>query len=130
MSKISIPGLSLPAYDCPASAPSGNVGVDMNELEDTLRPDLWLVTLVVTTAPSDVYLWGRRAVGAGDDTPDAEWGLINDKYGALKLGKIATGLAVGTHHYFVTYLGVFGRVAGQKSAGTVSLIIQPIRHGL
>jgi hypothetical protein len=131
MSQIHVPGKSLTPYDAESTAPAGNVGVDLSEeLKDSLRPVLFMVTLVVVGGASDVYLWGRRAVGLGDDTDDAEWGLINDRRGRVVLGKIATGLAAGTHHYFVEDLGAFGRIACQKSANDVTMILQPQHYGL
>jgi hypothetical protein len=130
MSKISIPGAPMTPHDAPSTPPTGNVGINMSGLADSLRPTLYLVTIVVSGGASDVTLWGRRAVGQDTATPDAEWGLINDKRGVIKLGKLATALAVGTHHYHVEDLGSFGMIAAQKSANTVVMSIQPIHHGL
>lgn len=113
-----------------STAPSG---ADVNSIDLTvvlpqynMRPMTWIVTAVVTVAPSDLTIWGLLAVGDQDDVTADLWGLHNDKYLAIKNGKIATALAVGVHHFIVTDLGVYARLYFQKSAGTVDIRLTPV----
>jgi len=125
---MQLPAESITASDIPNTSPSGAVGIDLSlQLpEYMMRPDKWLVTAVVTVAPSDLTLWGALAAGAALSAADDVWGLHNDKYGVIKAGKLGSSLAVGTHHFIVTDIGVYSRLHFQKSAGTVSVTITPI----
>lgn len=125
---MQLPAESITTSDIPNTSPSGAVGIDLSlQLpEYMMRPDKWLVTAVVTVAPSDLILWGALAAGVALSAADDVWGLHNDKYGAIKAGKLSSALAVGTHHFIVTDIGVYSRLYFQKSAGTVSVTITPL----
>lgn len=125
---MQLPAESITAPDIPNTSPSGAVGIDLSVQlpEYMMRPDKWLVTAVVTVAPSDLTLWGALAAGAALSAADDVWGLHNDKYLVIKNGKIATALPVGSHHFIVCDIGVYARLYFQKSAGTVSVTITPL----
>ncbi len=125
---MQLPAESFTLTDVPSTAPSGAVGADLSLQfpEYMMRPDRWLVTATVTVAPSDLTLWGAFAAGVQDSAADDIWGLHNDKYLVIKAGKLATALAVGSHHFIVTDIGIYARLYFQKSAGTVSVTITPI----
>lgn len=113
-----------------STAPSG---ADANAIDLTvalpqynMRPERWILTAVVTVAPSDLTIWGLLAAGNQDDATDDLWGLHNDKFLAIKDGKIGTALAVGIHHFIVMDLGVYARLYFQKSAGTVDIRLTPV----
>ena len=114
--------------DIPNTAPSGAVGIDLSISypHQTARPTRWLVTVVVTVAPSDLLLYGLVALGAPDDATDDVWALYNDRYGRVVGGKLGTALAIGKHTFVVSDMGVYDRVYFQKSAGTVDVRIAPI----
>lgn len=110
------------------AAPSGGVGVDLTLFTEAgnMRPSKWLVTAVVTAAPSDLILYGCVMHLNDVDTPaDDQWGLHNGKYGQWSNGKIGSALAVGTHHIVVEDLGVYTRLFFVKSAGTVDVYVRP-----
>lgn len=115
--------------DISASAPTGTAGVLMSQFHETARPRYWLITVVVTVAPSDVYVWGSIPAGTADDPTDDTWGLFQDEYKTFPLGKIATALPIGTFHFETQGLGLFSQVAFQKSAGTVSVTVAEIYEG-
>ncbi len=112
--------------DTPATLPTGAVGVDMTDLPGTLKPSLYLVTAVVTTGVSDLYIYGAVPVGVAEDNTDDQWGFINDKYNRIVAGKLGTALAVGTHHFIVEDLGIYTRVAFKKTANSVDVYVRPI----
>lgn len=109
-------------------APTGNVGIDLSAAYayQTMRPDKWIVSATVTTATSDLTLWGATALGAIDDSTDDLWGLHNDRYGRILNGKLGAALAVGSHHFIVTDIAIYSRIYFQKSAGNVDVFIIPI----
>jgi len=117
--------------DIPTAAPSGAVGIDLSVAyqHHTARPDKWLVQATVSVAPSDLFVWGALAFGSPDDASDDVWAVHNDKYGRVLAGKLGTALAVGSHAFIVTDVGVYARLYFQKSAGTVNVKIAPIYHG-
>lgn len=67
-----------------------------------------------TATTSDAYVWGRVA-------ETRRWCLVNDVYGHIVKGKIATGIANGSHAYFLRDVGNFDRlyVTGAPSASGV-----------
>lgn len=110
------------------AAPSGGVGIDLTLFDETgqMRPSKWLITAVVTSAPSDLFLWGLVMHVGGVDTPnDDQWGLHSGKYGQQAQGKIGTALAVGTHHIVVEDVGAYTHLFFTKSAGTVDVYLRP-----
>lgn len=118
---------SLTHADIPATAPdAATVGCDISSLPGAAKPINWLITITVTVAPSDVFLWGQVAAGVAGSAADDVWGLHNGRYGQHAGGKLGTALAIGTHHFVVEDLGVYRRIAFQKSAGTVSVVARPI----
>lgn len=124
-----IPTDLLTALNIPSIAPVGDVGVDLKELPDTARPTTYLITAVVTAAPSDLTIWGLQALGASGDVASDAWGMFNDKRGRVLSGKLGTALVVGTHHFIVEDLGVFHKLYFQKSAGAIDVTVQAIRFG-
>lgn len=112
-------------------APSGDdaESIDLTGNHDGgYRPDQYLVTAVVTSAPSDLFVWGLVMHGSGAiDTPsDDLWGLHNNRYGTQVNGKIGTALAVGTHHFVLKDIGIYTRLYFQRSAGAVAIHVRPI----
>jgi len=109
-------------------APSGNVGILLSSgfNYQAMRPKKWLVTAVVTSAPTDLFIWGAAAAGVIADSSDDRWGLVNDKYGRIVAGKLGTALAVGTHHFVVEDIGVYTRLYFQRTAGAADVFITPI----
>ena len=92
-----------------------------------MRPSRYLVTVVVTVAPSDLFMWGCvMHLGAVNTPADDQWGLHNGRYGVQANGKIGTALAVGTHHIVVTDVGIYTHLFFTKSAGTVDVYVRPI----
>lgn len=118
------------SLNIPATAPSGDVGIELSAgFEGTNRPTKYLVTAVVTAAPSDLFMWGCVMHLSGVDTPaDDQWGLHNNVYGTQANGKIGTALAVGTHHFVVEDVGLYARLMFQKSAGNIDIYVRPILH--
>ena len=111
-----------------SAAPSGGVGVDLTSFIEAgnMRPSKWLITAVVTVAPSDLFLWGCVMHLQDVDTPaDDQWGLHSTATGLQGQGKIGTALAVGTHHIVVDDVGVYTRLFLTKSAGTVDVYVRP-----
>lgn len=106
-----------------AGDPSAANGLDMTEFIGAMRPKKWLLTLVVTAAAADVFLWG--ALGDNDgSTADNVWGLHNDRRGRIIEGKI-TAPPVGTHHYVLDDLGMYARLC-LKSAATATATLTEI----
>lgn len=93
-----------------------------------LRPSRYLITAVVTSAPSDLYVYARAAIGSADNTND-RWGLYNDMFGRVVAGKLGTTLAVGTHHFVLENIGIFSELWFTKSAGAIDVYVHPIAHG-
>lgn len=114
------------ASTAPSGADAGGIDLTTALTYYNMRPERWLVTATVTTAPSDLTLWGLLAVGNPDDASDDLWGLHNDLYLVIKGGKLGTALAVGTHHFIVKDIGVYARLYFQKSAGTVDVRLTPL----
>lgn len=114
-----------------AGAPSGDVGLEMaTGMRGALRPSLYAITVVVTVAPADVLMYGCiMHLGAVDTPADDQWGLVNDRYKTVVNGVLGTALAIGTHHFVVEDLGIFGRLYFTKSAGTVNVFVRPLIHG-
>lgn len=112
----------------PSTGASGNVGIEFRTMlgHREMRPKKWLVTAVVTSAPSDLFIWGALAGGVIDDATDDKWGVHNDKYGRILAGKLGTALAVGTHHFIVEDIGIYTRVYFQKSAGAIDVFLTDI----
>jgi hypothetical protein len=112
----------------PTAAPTGNVGIDLSIAypQNIMRESKWLVTAVVTGAPSDLFVWGAGMVGNLDDSTDDRWGFHNDKYGRVLNGKLGSALAIGTHHFVVTDIAIYTRLYFQRSAGAVDVFISPI----
>lgn len=131
---LQLPDQSITVTGITTAAPSGadakSIDLSIAYTYDVMRPDKWLVTAVVSSAPSDLFLWGLLAAGVMDDATDDLWGLHNDKYGVIKLGKLGTALAVGTHHFVVEDLGLYARLYFQRSAGAVNVTITPILKSL
>ncbi len=119
-------GQSLTQAAIPSIAPVANVGIDMTLFLEASRPRWWLITIEVTVAPSDILVWGALPQGTPDDPSDDIWGLHQDEYATFPLGKIATALPIGNHHFITDGLGLYSRVYFQKSAGTVSVILSEI----
>lgn len=90
-----------------------------------MRPGRYLVTAVVTGGASDLYIYGRVAVGDSDQSDD-RWGLHNDARGRILNGKLGTALATGTHHFIVEDIGLYGAVFFTKSANSVDVYVHPI----
>lgn len=109
-------------------APSGAVGIDMttDQQSGNARPSAFLVTAVVTTAPSDLILWGAAEAGPLTDGSDDVWGLFTDKRRAVIAGKIGSALAVGTHHILVEDVGIFRSLFFTKSAGNIDVTVRPV----
>jgi hypothetical protein len=108
----------------------GDVGIELSlGYEGNARPSEYLVTAVVTGAPSDLIMYGCVMHGGGVDTPaDDLWGLHNNVYGTQLNGKLGTALVVGTHHFVVKDVGVYTRLFFVKSAGNVDIHIRPILY--
>lgn len=119
-------GPGLTQTDIAAIAPVAAVGVDMTLLLEASRPRWWHITVVVTTAPSDLFVWGSRAAGVIDDSTDDVWGLHQDEFKVFPLGKMATALPIGTYHFIVDGLGLYDRVYFQKSAGNITVTLSEI----
>lgn len=109
-------------------APTGNVGIGLSNPQlGTARPSAYIITAVVTVAPSDLIMWGCVVEGVSGDRSDDIWGMFSDKRGNNKQGKIGTALAIGTHHILVEDAGIFAAVFFTKSAGTVDISgIRPV----
>lgn len=110
-------------------APVGDVGIDLKSLPGGLKPSTYLITAVVTVAPSNLICWGLVADGVSGDETDDQWGLFNDKRGSVVNGVIGTALAVGTHHIVVEDLGGFHKLFFTRSAGAVSVYVRPFQFG-
>lgn len=112
----------------PTADPTGNVGIVMRTAfpEGTMRPVKYLVTAVVTGAPTDLFVWGALAAGIIDDATDDVWGRFNDRRGTIVGGKLGSALAIGTHHFVVDDLGVFASIYFQRTAGAVTVVLSPI----
>lgn len=121
-----IPGQNQVATDDSAVAPTGAVGIDMTMFQEAARPQWWLITVTVTVAPSDVFVWGALPAGVPDSAADDQWGLHQDEYKVLPLGKLATALPIGVYHFIIDGLGLYSRVYFQKSAGTLSVKLTEI----
>ena len=119
-------GQSLAQTNIPAIAPVAGVGIDMTLFLEASRPRWWLVTVEVTVAPSDLFVWGALPQGTPDDPADDIWGLHQDEYATFPLGKIGATLPVGTYHFITDGLGLYSRLYFQKSAGTVTVILSEI----
>lgn len=112
-------GQSLTQLDIAAVPPVDDVGIDMTAIYSQSKPRWWLITVVVTVAPSDITVWGALAQGVPEDATDDVWGLHQDAYATFPHGRIATALPVGVYHFLTDNLGLYSRVYFQKSAGTV-----------
>ncbi len=119
-------GQSLTQTNIPSAAPVGAVGIDLRLFLEAARPRWWHVTVVVTVAPTDLYVWGALPQGAPDDATDDLWARHQDEFKAFPLGKIATALAPGVYHFITDGLGLYSRVYFQKSAGTVTVTLSEI----
>jgi len=121
-------GLAHPAIS--NAAPVGDVGVNVATAmpEETKRWRKVLLEIVVSGGASDVILWTKRSAGVQGDSSDDVWALFNDMFGVIKLGKIATALAVGKYHYIIPDVGGFGALYVQNSANTVTATILPIEE--
>jgi len=119
-------GQSLTQTAIPSIAPVGAVGLDMTLFLEASRPRWWLITVEVTTAPSDLFVWGARPMGTPDDPSDDIWGLHQDEYATFPLGKIGAALPIGTYHFITDGLGLYSRIYFQKSAGAVTVIMSEI----
>lgn len=83
-----------------------------------LRPASYLITAVVTVAPSDLFMYGRV---------DTVWGLHSGRYNVTSTqGKIGTALAVGVHHIIVEDVGLYDELFFIKSAGNIDVSVMPI----
>lgn len=112
------------------SAPVGNVGIDFHASIAYLAAG-WRkmqLTITVSGGASDVFLWTRRAVGVSGDATDDVWGLFQDMFGIIKLGKLATALPVGTYHFVIPDVGGFAGLYVQSSANTVVATVAPIQE--
>lgn len=125
-SHLSIPGEVLSLPNIGTVAPTGAVGIHLTALPGAMKPSSFLVTAVVTSAPSDLFIWGCAPDGDPGDETDDRWGVINDKFGRVVAGKLGTALAVGTHHFIVDDIGIFHRLSFTKSAGAVDVYVAPI----
>jgi hypothetical protein len=122
-----IPGETLAHEPLTNSAPAANVGVELNLVPGATKPSLWIVTVTIAGAISDLFLWGLLAGGAANDVADDVWGLVEDVRDRAPLGKLGTALPVGSYHFIVADLGVFLRVYLQKTgAGTATATVTPI----
>jgi hypothetical protein len=112
----------------PNAIPSGNVGIALGSAYpyNTMRPAKWLVTAVVTSAPSDLFIWGALGAGVIADSTDDKWGLHNDKYGRIITGRLGTAIGIGTHHFIVENIACYTRLFFSKSAGSIDVFITPI----
>lgn len=119
-------GQSLTQTAIPSIAPVGAVGLDLTLFLEASRPRWWLITVEVTSAPSDLLVWGALAAGAADDSTDDIWGLHQDEYATFKLGKIGTALPIGNYHFITDGLGLYSRIYFQKSAGAITVILSEI----
>lgn len=119
-------GQSQTQTDIPSTAPSGDVGIDMTLFQEASRPRWWLITVVITSAASDLYVWGAMPDGDADNITDDVWGLHQDEYKTFPLGKIGTAIPTGTYHMITDGLGLYTRVYFQKSAGTVNVTLSEI----
>lgn len=120
-------GERLSHLNIAATAPSGAAGILLNNTtQGMVRPAKWLVTAIVTVAPSDLFVWGSAPYAVEASAADDEWGLVNDRFGSHPGGKLGTALAIGTHHFVCEDLGLFTQIAFQKSAGTVDVHVRPI----
>lgn len=110
------------------AAPTGGAGIDLTLFTEggNMRPSKWLVTAVVTSAPSDLLLYGL-VMHLGDvDTPaDDQWGLHTHGHFAVSQGKIGTALAVGTHHIVIEDVGIYTHLFFARSAGAVDIYVRP-----
>lgn len=113
-----------------AGAPTSADGLDMSTFVGAVRPRKWLLTIDVTAAAADVFIYG--ALGDNDGvTSDNVWGLHNDKYGRFVEGKI-TAPPVGKHHYILEDVGMFARLCLRSAAtatATLTEIYESARSG-
>lgn len=112
------------------AAPVAGVGMTLEDThEGAMRPSKYLLTAIVTVAPSDLFLWGCVMHLNSVDTPaDDQWGLHHNVYGTQASGKIGTALAIGTHHIVLKDVGIYTRLFATKSAGTVDVYLRPILY--
>lgn len=131
MGKSQVPGdlfsqLAIPTGGTPAGAQAGSLDIGTGQFGGA-KPNTYMITCIVTVAPSDVNLWVEQAHGDPTTEADNIWSLFNDKYGTVKLGKLGTALAIGNHTFVVEDLGVYRRLYFTKSAGTVDVHVRPIQ---
>lgn len=119
-------GQSQVATDDSNAAPTGAVGIDMTLFQEAARPRWWLMTVTITVGASDVFVWGALPAGVADSAADDIWGLHQDEYKVLPLGKLGSAIPTGVYHFIVDGLGIYSRVYFQKSAGTLSVKLSEI----
>jgi hypothetical protein len=108
----------------------GDIGVELvDNHEGAMRPSEYLITAIVTGAPSDLVMYGVVMHLSDVDTPaDDQWGLHNNVYGTQVGGKIGSALPVGTHHFVVKDVGIYTRLFFVKSAGAIDVYVRPILY--
>jgi hypothetical protein len=80
-----------------------------------------LIGGVDAATTTDIFVWGRESTSK-------RWGLHNDSYGRVLLGKIHTGIVSGLQHLFLKDLGNYDRVYFTRagSTGTVTVRLTEI----
>lgn len=119
-------GIAHPAIT--NAAPVGAVGIDFATAlpYETAKSRKILLTITVAGGASDIIVWTRRAAGTSGDATDDSWGLFQDMFAVIKLGKLATALPVGTYHFIIPDIGGFAGLYIQNSANTVTATVLPI----
>jgi len=121
-------GTSFPQAAIDTIAPVADVGIDMMLFDGQSKARWWLITAVVTVAPSNLTVWGALAQGVAEDATDDIWGKYQDPHGTFPLGLIATALPIGTYHFLVEGLGIYSRTYFQGSAGNVDITLTEVHE--
>jgi len=123
-------GIDHPTITTAAPTTAVGQGIDFSTAfaYETARWRKFLLTIGLTGGPSDINLWVRRAAGVSGTTTDDVWGLFQDMFGVIKLGKVATALPNGAYHFIIADIGAFAGLYIQASAGTMTATILPIQE--
>lgn len=114
-----------------SAAPSGDVGINFADTlpQNTMKWRKILLAVTIIGGASDCTLWLRRNLGVIGDETDDVWGLFQDMFGVIKLGKIGTALAAGVYFFIVPDVGAFAGLYVQNSANTMTVSVSPIQEG-